>query len=213
MEAAEGSGYAEWASWRRHVFGDRHPGADDGPDPEGLVEAVRREPDVVAGMVRLGLEFADPAAAWAMHALADRELVPPRLVRSAQEFIWMSTGTFRVRLAQSLRAATGDDSWAMAIVSVATAIGATWSERIDALLALSGYRPTADLVAAVRTAVCDPEYLIRFHAANTLLRFAGDPMPVNNRPEVFARIVDSAAGQWAAAAAELGELALAGVEP
>ena len=64
--------------------------------------------------------------------------------------------------------------------------------------------PTADLVAAVAEGVRDPEYLVRYHSANTLLRWAGRTEEISDDDELFGLLVDDAGAQgWAEVAERL----------
>ena len=57
--------------------------------------------------------------------------------------------------------------------------------RIDAAIRLKAFPPTPDLVAAVADGVRDPEYLVRYHSANTLLRWAGRTEEISDDDELF----------------------------
>ncbi|MEO3926198.1 HEAT repeat domain-containing protein [Micromonosporaceae bacterium B7E4] len=60
--------------------------------------------------------------------------------------------------------------------------------RIDAAIALAGFAPTPGLVDALARAVRERHYLVRYHAANTLLRYAGRRRDVSDHPALFALI-------------------------
>jgi hypothetical protein len=69
---------------------------------------------------------------------------------------------------------------------------------------LKAFPPTAALVAAVAEGVRDEEYLVRFHCANTLLRWAGRTEDVSDDDELFRLLVDDAGPEgWAEAARRL----------
>jgi hypothetical protein len=69
---------------------------------------------------------------------------------------------------------------------------------------LTAFPPTPELVAAVAAGVRDPEYLVRYHSANTLLRWAGRTEEISDDRELFALLVDEAGPTgWAAAATRL----------
>jgi hypothetical protein len=75
-----------------------------------------------------------------------------------------------------------------------------WSNRIDALVNLKialdasgGGRPIADFInpefeAAIFEAVTDDEYLVRYHAAEALLRAAGDKKELSSHKDLFGSI-------------------------
>jgi HEAT repeat protein len=117
----------------------------------------------------------------------------------------VAQGAFRVDVAQALHALTGDEAWAEPIVSVLSA--SSPFDRLDAAMALAGFTPAAHLIEAVARAVADPEYLVRYHAANTLLRYAALEPSVSDRPEIFQKIIHDDPEQWRAAADMLSAMA------
>jgi hypothetical protein len=114
-----------------------------------------------------------------------------------------ASGAFLVCVAQALHALTRDPSWANPIASV-LATAPHWGDRIDAAIALAGFVPTPHLVQALAAAVRDPEYLVRYHSANTLLRYAGKTGDIADHAELFAKITPSAdRSAWRNAADQL----------
>jgi len=193
----------EWDQWRRAVFGDPYLVWHDGPDFTSMLERARSDPATVVRMLRAGLAARDDLAAQAFRELAVAGLAPadaPVFLRAA---VAGASDEFLIRLAEALFAVTGDPSWSAAIVSVLRG-GRSEFTRLAAAMALAGFPPADVLVEALARAVQDPEYLVRYHAANTLLRYAGDPREISDRPELFEKIVSSAARRaWRSAAAEL----------
>jgi hypothetical protein len=98
-----------------------------------------------------------------------------------------ASGTFLIRLAEALSALTEDQAWADLIVSILTGAD-DFGERVDAAVALAGFAPTAHLVRALARAVRDDDYLVRYHAATTLLRYAGHGGDVTDDPAIFTKI-------------------------
>jgi len=79
-----------------------------------------------------------------------------------------------------------------------------WGIRIDAAIRLQAFPPTPALVAAVARGVRDQEYLVRYHCANTLLRWAGRDEDISDDPELFGMVVDDAGlAGWAQVAERL----------
>jgi len=105
-------------------------------------------------------------------------------------------------VAQALFAVTRDPSWAGPIAEV---LHGDESEfvRLDAAMALAHFPPTEALVAAVAEGVRDPAYLVRYHSANTLLRYAGKRGDISTRKTLFAQVSGDDPEAWAAAAARL----------
>lgn len=162
----------DWIQWRNDVFGDPYLVWHEGPDFTRLLSLAPTAPEEVARMLAAGIAAEDPVAASSFGVLADKGLTPAGAEALLLATVPGATGTFLVRLAQALHALTGDESWSASVVSV-LASDEFWGVRIDAALALAGFAPTAELIAALGRGVRDDEYLVRYHCANTLRRYAG----------------------------------------
>ena len=57
-------------------------------------------------------------------------------------------------------------------------------------MALGHYQPTVELIAALMRAMQDEEYLVRYHAANSLLRYGGSTTDISDDSELFAQIAN-----------------------
>jgi hypothetical protein len=202
------------------MFGDPYLVWHEGADFTDLLEAARSDRRAVAHMLTAGIAMGDPLAAESFTALAAAGLAPNGAEALLCSAVATAAGGFLVRLAQALHALTGDQSWAGQIASVLTT-GESWSERIDAAIALAQFNPTEYLVRTLAHAVCDPEYLVRYHAANTLLRYAGNARNVEQHPEIFRKIKTPATGTpsaadravWQHAAGQLAAKALPRTAP
>src|SRR5262245_24597708 len=196
--------FRDWSVWRDGVFGDPYLVWHDGPDFQYLVMTADDDLDQVSTMLALGIEARDPLAAQSIAALADAGIVmegAEALLRSA---VPVAGGTFLVRLAEALRTLTGDQAWGGRIVAVLTSRDEDWYPRLDAAIALSGFTPTPDLVHALGQGVCDPEYLVRYHSANTLLLYAGQDAQIAEHKELFGLITsDTDPKSWQSASERL----------
>jgi HEAT repeat protein len=193
----------EWAQFRDAVFGDPYTVWHDGPDFTKVLALGRTKPDTVARMLRTGVEAGDALAAQSIAALGHAGLPPAGALAVLEAAAQDATGTFAVRVAQALRALTGDESSAAAVVDVLTT-DPRWTDRIDAAIALGEFAPSPELLDALVRGVQDPEYLVRYHSANSLLRFAGQPPEIAEHRELFAKITEPGAGDaWLDAAREL----------
>lgn len=162
----------DWIQWRDDVFGDPYLVWHEGPEFTGLRRRAGTAPDEVTRMLTAGVGAGDPLAASSFAVLAEDGHAPDGAEALLLAAVPGATGTFLVRLAQALHALTGDESWSAPVVSV-LASDEFWGVRIDAALALAGFAPTAELIAALGRGVRDEEYLVRYHCANTLRRYAG----------------------------------------
>ncbi|XVU29789.1 hypothetical protein ACQPZJ_22700 [Actinoplanes sp. CA-054009] len=192
----------EWQRWRREVFGDPYLVHHNGPDFTGLLTAVRADPRTVERMLRAGLSAGDPLAAQSFTALAAAGRAPADAVSYLRGALHGAAGAMRIRVAEALYTITGDPSWSRPIVGVLSAAPSEFA-RLDAAIALARFPPDGALVTALAAAVADPEYLVRYHAASTLLRYAGDRRPPESVPSLFDRLTAAAEDQWRSAADEL----------
>lgn len=196
---------AEWSRWRRDVFGDPYLVWHDGADFAALRAIAGSEPARVGEMLRIGVDIGDPLAARSIADLAAVGLAPDGSRELLEAAAILATGTFLVRVAEAMHALTGDGSWAQSIATVLA--GADfWGERVDAAIALARFAATPHLADALGRAVRDPEYLVRYHAANGLLRYAGRTGDIFDHGGLFAKITARGSGAedaWLQAAEEL----------
>jgi hypothetical protein len=182
----------------------------DGPDFARLSARAHAEPAEVSHMLAAGLAEADPVAAYAYAALSREGLTPPDAETALRHAAETATDQFLIRVAQALHTLTADDAWAVPIAAV-LASNAFWGIRIDAAQALADFTPTPDLIATLGRTAEDEEYLVRYHSANTLLRYAGRGRDLSHYPALFAKLATPREGlpapedreKWKAAAAEL----------
>lgn len=155
-------------------------------------------------MLTAGIEAGDPLAAQSIAALAENGLAPAGAEALLRAVVSDATESLLVRVAQALHVLTGDESWAGPIATVLNS-DAFWGVRIDAAVALAAFTPTPALVESLAQGVRDDEYLVRYHSANTLLRYAGRAkQDIADYPDLFEKITsDTDVTSRGAAAAEL----------
>lgn len=181
----------EWADRRRELFGDPYLVWHDGPEFTAVVAAARADPAGLARDLAAGVRLGDPVAAQAYGVLAGHDLVPADALAVLRGALPAARGSFLVRVAEALFLITGDPGWAEPLVSVLRT-GEFWGERIDAAIALHRFAPTPALVAALADGMTDQEYLVRYHAASTLLRWAGLAATASDHPATFDAICQTA---------------------
>jgi HEAT repeat protein len=191
-----------WSRWRQETFSGPYPGWYDGPDFAALLAAARRDPAHVARMLRAGLAAEDPLAARGLAELADAGSAPADAADTLRRAAGTATGEFLIRVAEALYVLTADPAWADRIAEV---LGEDQPEsvRLEAAMALAGFPPRRAPVAALAAAVTDPAYPVRYHAATTLIRYAGGTGGFVDGPGLFAALGSDDPGRWRAAAAEL----------
>ena len=188
----------EWADWRRSVFGEPYLVWHDGADFGELLRRARSsdiEARRVHAMLALGLDEADPLAANSIAVLAEGGAVPTdaeALLSDALVAAEATPNRFLTALARALRAVTGDETWTTPLILRVLAEAPDWSSRIDAALGLRHVDPTPEVLDALTRALTDPEYLVRYHAAETMLRHAyRTDVEISGRRALFAKLRNS----------------------
>lgn len=191
-----------WDEFRLEAFGDPYLVWHDGADFSALVEHWRDDPAEIERILHLGIAEGDALAAQAIGELPLPAEGSASLAQLLEEALPAAGGNSRVRIAEALHRMTGSESWSEQIVAV-LASGEHWGVRLDAAIALAAFAPTPSLISALAAGVRDPEYLVRFHSSNTLLRYAGRPGAVSDDPALFGLITAEAPGPWANASEQL----------
>jgi hypothetical protein len=203
-----------WVRWRNDVFGDPYTVWHEGPEYSRLIELAGTAPADVAHMLAAGLDAQDPLAAQSIAALAGKGLAPGDAEALLRAALAVATEEFLVRVAQALHVVTGDEAWAGPVASVLTS-DASWGVRLDAARVLEEFTPTTELVGTLAEGVRDEEYLVRYHSANTLLRYAGRGKGVADHHTLFDKVASPPEGdatetdreKWRQAADQLTALA------
>jgi hypothetical protein len=193
----------DWAAYRQEAFGEPYLVWHDGPDFAEFRERFAADPDLATRMLQDGLAEGDPLAAQTPRELTLTEPQRAGFVRMLRGALPTANGGVRLEAGASLFALTGDPEWSAPIVEV---LGSAlfWGIRIDAAIRLKAFPPTPELVAAAAAGARDQEYLVRYHSANTLLRWAGRTEEISDDEELFALLLDDAGAEgWAVAAERL----------
>lgn len=195
-----------WQQFRQEAFGDPYLVWHDGPDFSALRDRWREDPSAVEALLKEGLAESDPLAAESVGELPAP--VPVALREALTAAAPAARGDFAICVASALHRLTGDEAWSKPVVDVLLG-GDFWSVRLNAAIALGRFAPTVDLIAAAMRGVQADDYLVRYHSANTLLRWAGLPADISAH-EDFPLILDDAdADAHARAAAGLAGSAAA----
>jgi hypothetical protein len=101
---------------------------------------------------------------------------------------------------------TNDETWARAVAQVLDGGASFWSDQIDAAMALRHVEPTPELRTALLHGVIDPEYLVRYHSANTLRHWNGLDGAVESDEAMFGDLAkDDDPGAWQRVADRLAQ--------
>ncbi len=192
-----------WAAYREQSFGDPYLVWHDGPDFAEFRERFAAEPELATRMLREGIAEGDALAAQTPRELTLTDPQRAGFVEMLREALPAAPAGVRLEAGASLFALTGDPAWSAPVVDV---LGSTvhWGVRIDAAIRLKAFPPTPELVAALARGARDLEYLVRYHSANTLLRWAGRTEEISDDQDLFRLLVDEAGPEeWAVAAGRL----------
>jgi HEAT repeat protein len=178
-----------WADYRLEAFGEPYMVWHDGPDFTQFRATAQADPGTAQRVLLEGLAEGDPLAAQAIAEADFPTGVRAGMIRALSAAIDRSNSTFRVRVAEALTRLTTEQRWSSAIVDVLHG-GPFWGDRVDAAMALGHYTPTTELIAALMRGMQDEEYLVRYHAANALLRYGGSSADVSEDKELFVQIAN-----------------------
>jgi hypothetical protein len=169
---------AEWQKWFFATFGSGSDLYRDGPDPSQLSNLKGAARAKAVKMLRRGIEACDPFAVSAVEGAKWRDLVPD-LTRAATA----PKGEFQLRVILALKRLGSADDFSNELIAGLTSdservrVEATVGARLFPLA-----RMRAPLLERVRT---DPSWLVRSHAAESLLDVADIyPRNVNEHPAI-----------------------------
>jgi hypothetical protein len=188
-----------WVDFRLEAFGEPYMVWHDGPDFYAFQQRALADPATVEAVLREGLAENDPLAAQAIAEADFDDAVEQRMIPLLTEALGRTNSTFRVGVAQALIRLTGSEHWSSAIVDVLLSTE-FWSNRLDAAMALGHLVPTVDLIAALVRGAQDPEYLVRYHSCNSLIRFSGRTEDISALPEEFDKVTSTDPESWSLAA-------------
>jgi len=193
----------DWAAYRESAFGEPYMVWHDGPDFSEFQSRFAADPELATSMLEAGLGEGDALAAQTPRELTLTDEQRARFVRTLTGAMPKAGPSVRVEGGTTLFALTGDPSWSAPVAEV-LASTLFWSMRIDAAMRLKVFPPTAALVATLADGVRDPEYLVRYHSATTLMRWAGRTDEISDDKELFPLLAaDDAPEGWATVAARL----------
>jgi len=114
-----------------------------------------------------------------------RHLADPALLPLVSGHLGLSAGRFGIEVARAV-VALGGDPQAAAEAGIAALTRGGWSDRLDAAQGLR-HLPGEGVEEALFTVVAeDPDYLVRYHAAESLLALAQvTPGDISEHPGVF----------------------------
>lgn len=195
----------DYAAWRETIFGEPYMVWHDGPGFDDLARSFAEDPDGVTAMLAAGIDDNDSLAAESMRELDVTDAQRARFVELLTAAVPRASGSLKVEIGASLAALTEEDGWADEVVAVLDDTGEHWGVRLDAARRLAAVSPTPALADALAQAMRDSDYLVRYHSAATLMKWAGRASSEpSDDDELFALIcAEDGPDKWAEASSLL----------
>lgn len=176
---------AEWEKWFGDVFGRGYEVFHDGPDPTRLQKLTGKSKALAESMLRRGIQACSVFAAEAIEGAGWRTLIPD-LKKAVAAPDW----DFRVHVVLALKELGSTDDLTADLIAC---LGAPSTDaRMTAAMGARRFaldRLRAPLLDRVRR---DPSYLVRIHAAESLLDLADIyPPDLEGHPAIFSALVDA----------------------
>lgn len=172
-----------WREYKERVFGTEYMIWHDGLDTSAVASSTGAAREDTLTMLRLGVSLGDAHAAQALSVMGDAESTSAMRAQLAR-----ACGTSRVRLARAIHALSPDPALAAELVGVLRSPD-HWSVRIDAAIGLRDFGGEGDERALLDAVAGDPEYLVRYHAAESLLaRWRVRPASITKHRAIFQRL-------------------------
>jgi len=179
-----------YLAWKERIFGAGYMIWHDGLNTDAVTRLVGQERELALGMLRVGLDAGDMHAAQALAAMRDVQSRQPVLTQLSS-----ASGSAKVAFALAAHELAPDPALAQPLVEVLQGLG-PWSERIGAAIGLRRFAGAADESALLRAVGEDADYLVRYHASESLLhRWNVRPPAISKHTVVFELIRGPDRGQ------------------
>jgi hypothetical protein len=177
----ETSRRAGWRAWKEATFGSEYMIWHDGLSTAGVAALTGPARAKTVAWLRLGVALGDAHAAEALGAMGEVAAVDELRAQ-----LTTATGADRVRVALALHALAPDPLLAPVLIEVLRGTDCGWSSRIDAAMGLRHFCGPGDEAALLEAVAMDPDYLVRNHAAESLLaRFRVVPREIAAHRAIF----------------------------
>lgn len=172
-----------WRGWKEATFGSEYMIWHDGLDVGAVTRLTGAARAEALGLLALGIELGDAHAAEALAALGDAASVPA--LRALLPTLY---GASRVKVAVALHRLAPDESLAVELIGVMHS-PIFWGDRLEAARDLRLFTCPEAEAALLSTVAHDPEYLVRYHASDSLLvRYGVTPADIAQHKALFADI-------------------------
>lgn len=191
-----------WDEFSRRVLGDPyliwHDGGIDEYQARRSLE--EEDPAYVEEMLEHGLALDDYIAVEGIKLLTD-----PKWLGLLRNALPKSSGRTQVWIASHLQEKCPEDDYSAPLLKLLSSSAGL--SRVDAAIALRHFKNPLVLPALLGSVSKDPEYLVRYHCANSYLTLREiHPAEIFGHPEIFALLTVSASPKDTAEAATLLEV-------
>lgn len=169
----------EYGAWKLATFGSDYMIWHDGLNTGAVTELVGDARARAVQMLRLGVDIGDSHAAEALAAMGESSSV-----EALRALLARSRGEDRVRVALAIHRLGSEPSLAAHLVDVLRG-PLHWGERMAAAIGLRHFDGRNDELALLDAVEHDAEYLVRYHAAESLLARFRVPARLPGHPAIF----------------------------
>lgn len=190
-----------WEAWSEETFGTPFEIWHDGL-------AIDRFDRLSAGERARALEVLPEGIALRSHvaAVGVRKLAAVDLLPLLHEQIPEARGQFLVEATRALDELGDDPDAGRTRILQLLGSEPLWSMRVDLAIGLRYLDSPATREGLLTSIARDPDYLVRYHAAESLLRIGGlEPLAISEHGDLFGLIVSDEADDHRRAAELLGE--------
>lgn len=190
-----------WDEFSRRVLGDPYLIWHDGGVDEYQVKGslAGEDPAYVEKMLKHGLALDDYIAVEGIKLLND-----PKWLVLLRNALPKSSPRTQVWIASYLQEKCPEEDYSAPLLKLLSSSAGL--SRVDAAIALRHFKNPPVLLALLDSVSKDPEYLVRYHCANSYLTLRGiQPAEIFDHPEIFALLTSSAPPEDTVKAAALLE--------
>lgn len=189
-----------WSAWAEETFGTPFEIWHDGLDVSRFDDLGPEERATALSLIPEGIDDGDFVAAVGARRLEATDTVP-----HLEAAIERARGRFLVEVTRALDALGGDATRGRDRIIESLGREPEWSLRIDLAIGLRHLDTPEVRAALLRSVAQDPDYLVRYHAAESLLAIGGiEPLAISDHGELFSHVASDDPERHPEASALLG---------
>jgi hypothetical protein len=170
----------EYRRWKEATFGPEYMIWHEGIELSGVGSLTGDARENTLHMLRKGVEMQDPHAAQALAAIGEVSTVAEMRTQLPQ-----SSGENKVRLARAIHALLPDESLAKELIEVLQNGSLHWGDQMNAAIGLRDFGDSESELALLCAIAHNGNFLVRYHANQSLLHRWRVTPPDTERREIF----------------------------